>query len=171
MVRLHGGSDATYTLTSNSDGSFEPPEKSYAAAAGVWDAKALKFVTGDFNGDGRGDMAALQAHSDTAVTLWTALGKPDGGFNAPFESWHVGPGIMHTSYMTPQAGDFNGDGRDDIAVWYAYPDGTTKLFTFTAGVTGGFNKPFESWSAPAAPGCAAAANSSPATSTATAART
>ncbi|WP_405889377.1 FG-GAP-like repeat-containing protein [Streptomyces sp. NBC_00133] len=143
------GTDATYTLKSNSDGSFELPYKSFAAAAGVWDAKALKFVTGDFNGDGRGDMAALQAHSDTAVTLWTALGKPDGGFNAPFESWHVGPGIMHTSYMTPQAGDFNGDGRDDIAVWYAYPDGTTKLFTFTAGVTGGFNKPFESWSAPA----------------------
>ncbi|WJY53602.1 FG-GAP-like repeat-containing protein [Streptomyces chengbuensis] len=142
------GTDATYTVMANSNGSFQTPYKSYSAPIGKWDAKSLKFVTGDFNGDGRGDMAALQGHSDTAVSLWTALGNPAGGFGTPIESWAVPKGVMHTSYMTPQAGDFNGDGRDDIAVWYAYPDGTSKLFTYTSSVTGGFNKPFESWSAP-----------------------
>ncbi|MFF3453715.1 FG-GAP-like repeat-containing protein [Streptomyces sp. NPDC002730] len=142
------GSDATYTLLSNTNGSFKEPMKSFAAAVGAWEADNMKFVTGDFNGDGRGDMAALYGYSDTSIKLWTALGKPDGGFSAPFSSWSAKAGRMHTSYMTPQAGDFNGDGRDDIAVWYAYPDGTTKLWTYTAGVTGGFNQPFESWSAP-----------------------
>ncbi|WP_326649962.1 MULTISPECIES: FG-GAP-like repeat-containing protein [unclassified Streptomyces] len=142
------GSDATYTLLTNSDGSFKDPLKSFTAAIGAWDANSMKFVTGDFNGDGRGDLAALYGYSDTSIKLWTAFGKADGGFNTPFESWSSPPGRMHTSYMTPQAGDFNGDGRDDIAVWYAYPDGTTKLWTFTAAVTGKFNAPFDTWSAP-----------------------
>ncbi|MFD5430251.1 FG-GAP-like repeat-containing protein [Streptomyces sp. NPDC127084] len=142
------GTDATYTVMSNSDGSFKTPYKSFAAAAGAWEAKSMKFVTGDFNGDGRGDMAALYGYSDTSIKLWTALGNADGGFGTPFASWAVPKGVMHTSYMTPQAGDFNGDGRDDIAVWYAYPDGTSKLFTYTSTVSGGFNKPFDSWSAP-----------------------
>ena len=31
--------------------------------------------------------------------------------------------------MTPQAGDFNGDGRDDVAIWYSGADGITKLWT------------------------------------------
>ncbi|WP_107490262.1 FG-GAP-like repeat-containing protein [Streptomyces wuyuanensis] len=143
------GTDATYTVMANSDGSFHLPYKSFAAPVGAWEAKSMKFVTGDFNGDGRGDMAALYGYSDTSIKLWTALGKPDGGFSTPFSSWSVPKGFMHTSYMTPQAGDFNGDGRDDIAVWYAYPDGTTKIWTYTAGVTGGFNAPFEAWAGPA----------------------
>ncbi|WP_189554683.1 FG-GAP-like repeat-containing protein [Streptomyces lavendofoliae] len=142
------GTDATYTLLAKADGTFDLPMKSYAAAAGTWESKYMKFVTGDFNGDGRGDMAALQPSSDTSLKLWTSLGKADGGFAAPFSSWSVPPGFMHGSYMTPQSGDFNGDGRDDIAVWYAYPDGTSKLITYTASIKGGFNKPFESWTAP-----------------------
>ncbi|WP_327687038.1 FG-GAP-like repeat-containing protein [Streptomyces sp. NBC_00467] len=142
------GTDATYTVMSNSDGSFQLPYKSFAAPAGAWEAKSMKFVTGDFNGDGRGDMAALYGYSDTSIKLWTALGKADGGFGTPFASWSVPKGVMHTSYMTPQSGDFNGDGRDDVAVWYAYPDGTSKIFTYTATVSGGFNKPVDSWTAP-----------------------
>ncbi|MEU7099442.1 FG-GAP-like repeat-containing protein [Streptomyces longwoodensis] len=141
------GSDATYSLLTNSDGTFKDPLKSFAANAGVYEAKYMKFVTGDFNGDGRGDIAALHPFSDTSLEMLTFLGQSSGGFATPFTSWKIGPNIMHGSYMTPQAGDFNGDGRDDVAFWYAYPDGTTKLFTLTADVRGGFNKPFESWSA------------------------
>ncbi|MFH8804893.1 FG-GAP-like repeat-containing protein [Streptomyces sp. NPDC017936] len=143
------GTDAAYSLLTNSDGTFKDPLKSYAAAAGVYEAKYMKFVTGDFNGDGRGDIAALHPKTDTSLEMLTFLGQSNGGFAAPFASWKVGPNVMHGSYMTPQAGDFNGDGRDDVAIWYAYPDGTTKLFTFTANIRGGFNTPFESWSAPA----------------------
>lgn len=142
------GTDAAYSLLTNSDGTFKEPLKSYAAAAGVYEAKYMKFVTGDFNGDGRGDLAALHPQGDTSLKMLTFLGQANGGFAAPFSSWKVGPNVMHGTYMTPEAGDFNGDGRDDVAIWYAYPDGTTKLFTLTADVRGGFNTPFESWSAP-----------------------
>ncbi|WP_107487722.1 FG-GAP-like repeat-containing protein [Streptomyces sp. yr375] len=142
------GTDATYSLLTNSDGTFKEPLKSFAAAAGTYDAAYMKFVTGDFNGDGRGDIAALHPKPDTSLEMLTFLGQASGGFAEPFVSWTLGKNVMHGTYMTPEAGDFNGDGRDDVAVWYAYPDGTTKLFTLTADVRGGFNSPFESWSAP-----------------------
>ncbi|MFC5802333.1 FG-GAP-like repeat-containing protein, partial [Streptomyces formicae] len=145
---FEAGSDATYTFFGNEDGSISSWLKSHTSPVGAWEAKSHKLVTGDFNGDGRGDIAALYGYSDTSVKLWTFLGKADGGFAAPVQAWSAPAGSFHTSYMTPQAGDFNGDGRDDIAVWYAYADGTTKLWTFTSTAQGTFNAPASSWSAP-----------------------
>ncbi|MFE9018058.1 FG-GAP-like repeat-containing protein [Streptomyces sp. NPDC007808] len=143
------GTDATYTFAGQTDGTLGAPLKSYAADAGGWDARYMKRVTGDFNGDGRGDMLALYGYSDTSVKAWMFLGKPDGGFAAPFTAWTGAAGSFHISYMTPQAGDFNGDGRDDLAVWYNYADGATKLWTFTTTPSATLNTPFSSWNAPA----------------------
>ncbi|WP_234042954.1 FG-GAP-like repeat-containing protein [Streptomyces marianii] len=145
------GSDATYTFFGQGDnGAIGAPFKSYAAPVGEWDARYMKFVSGDFNGDGRSDMALLRGYSDASVKAFVALGKTDGGFATPVQAWSSpAGGPFHYSYMTPQAGDFNGDGRDDMAVWYAGADGTTKLHTFTTKTDGTFNTPVASWSAPA----------------------
>ncbi|AWK09503.1 FG-GAP-like repeat-containing protein [Streptomyces spongiicola] len=144
------GSDATYTFFGQGDnGALSAPFKSYAAPVGEWDARYMKFVSGDFNGDGRSDMAMLRGYSDASVKAFVALGKTDGGFATPVQAWSSpAGGPFHYSYMTPQAGDFNGDGRDDMAVWYAGADGTTKLHTFTTKTNGTFNTPVASWSAP-----------------------
>ncbi|WP_240800485.1 FG-GAP-like repeat-containing protein [Streptomyces sp. ICN441] len=144
------GSDATYTFFGQGDnGALSAPFKSYTAPVGEWDAKYMKFVSGDFNGDGRSDMAMLRGYSDASVKAFVALGKTDGGFATPVQAWSSpAGGPFHYSYMTPQAGDFNGDGRDDMAVWYAGADGVTKLHTFTTKTDGTFNTPVASWSAP-----------------------
>ncbi|MCZ7459752.1 FG-GAP-like repeat-containing protein [Streptomyces sp. WMMC940] len=143
------GNDGMYTFRSDEDGAIGAPERSYLAPAGEWEAKAMKFVTGDFNGDGHGDMATVRGYSDTSVKIWIALGKPDGGFNKPVATWSSpAGGPFHISYTTPQAGDFNGDGRDDLAVWYAAGDGTTKLWTYLATDKGKLGAPTSSWSAP-----------------------
>ncbi|MFE2592270.1 FG-GAP-like repeat-containing protein [Streptomyces anthocyanicus] len=142
------GRDAIHTFLGGTDGTLTKPLKSYDVADGVWDTRAMKYLTGDFNGDGRGDTAVLKGYSDTSVKLWVALGRADGGFDAPYTAWSTPAGGFHISYMTPHAGDFNGDGRDDVAVWYAYADGSTKLWTFTSTDRGTFNAPFSSWSAP-----------------------
>ncbi|KOV26570.1 FG-GAP-like repeat-containing protein [Streptomyces sp. XY152] len=141
------GTDATYTFFGKEDGSLSGWLRSYTSPAGTWEAKNHKPVTGDFNGDGRGDIAAVYGYSDTSVKIWLYTGRPDGGFNNPVQAWSAAAGSFHISYMTPQSGDFNGDGRDDIAVWYAYADGTTKLWTFTSTTQGTFNAPASSWSA------------------------
>lgn len=146
---IPGGKSALHTFKSNSDGTFAAPVKSYESAVGSWNVNRMQFVTGDYNGDGKGDMAALYDYDNGVVKLFTALGKAGGGFNAPFASYTSQKGGWYSASMTLQSGDFNGDGRDDIMAWYNYGAGNDTLFTFTANVKGGFNSPFPSTQMPA----------------------
>ncbi|WHM38306.1 FG-GAP-like repeat-containing protein [Streptomyces sp. BPTC-684] len=139
------GHDGMHTFLSSSDGTLTAsPLASYSSPAGNWNANNMKFATGDYNGDGRADMAALYGYNDGSVKLFTALGKADGGFEAPVASWGSSPGHWAFGNMTMRSGDFNGDGRDDLVVWYSYGNGSDQLFTFTADIRGGFNAPLAS---------------------------
>ncbi|MFI9102512.1 FG-GAP repeat domain-containing protein [Streptomyces fildesensis] len=150
MAALYSHPDGAYELYSfkaNSNGTFPAPYKSYFAIAGSAWAANMKYATGDYNGDGHGDVAILYGYDDGGVRLFTALGNANGGFDTPVPSWFRNPGSWSFSQMNLQSGDFNGDGRDDLAVWYDYTDGHDTLFTFTATPQGGFNEPFASWTA------------------------
>jgi hypothetical protein len=137
--------DALHTFKAAADGTIQQPFQSYSSAVGSWAVENMQFSTGDYNGDGRDDMAALYGYSDGSVKLFTALSKADGGFSAPTSSWSAAPGGWTAKNMTLHSGDFNGDGRDDLAAWYDYDNGDDRLFTFTATATGGFSAPFPSW--------------------------
>ncbi|MCZ4097129.1 FG-GAP-like repeat-containing protein [Streptomyces sp. H39-C1] len=148
MAALYSYADGHYnlhTFKANSDGTFANPAMSYSAPAGSGNAANMTYATGDYNGDGRGDMAMLYNYADGHVRLFTATGNAEGGFNTPVASWSAAPGRWWANQMSLQSGDFNSDGRDDLAVWYDYSDGHDTLFTFTANPQGGFNEPFASW--------------------------
>ena len=97
-------------LLGNGDGTLKA-SVDYRAGNGP---KAL--AVGDFNGDGRPDLAV--ANGGTNVDTFTnlpgsvivLLGKGDGTFRAPV---NVGSGVGGASVTV---GDFNGDGRADLAV-------------------------------------------------------
>ncbi|MFD3483893.1 FG-GAP-like repeat-containing protein [Streptomyces sp. NPDC058665] len=134
------GHDAIHAFRTNSDGSFNAPVTAWTRSAGGWDWSQMKITSGDYNGDGTDDVAAAYQYDD-GIKLWTWIGKGNGTFNEPFSSW---AGSWTLDRMTLHAGDFNGDGRDDIGVWYRYTD-STKLWTFTSDSAGKFNSPFSSW--------------------------
>jgi len=90
--------------------SFLPPINYAVTNAGV-------MVTGDFNGDGRLDLAT--ANGGTAPSISVLLGNGDGSFQAPQNSaLGAVPGSLYTGAQSGivAPADFNGDGKLDLAV-------------------------------------------------------
>lgn len=78
-----------------------------------------RMATGDFTGDGRRDIATLYGSgSSAAIHIWKSTGT---GFQ-----FQTGMTWSSSSYSLSQvgdrfvAGDFNGDGFDDLAIFYQY---------------------------------------------------
>ncbi|MEU7789447.1 trypsin-like serine protease [Amycolatopsis sp. NPDC049159] len=110
-----------------------------ANAAGKFDDKGVKwngltftpakarFVTGDFDGDGRIDIGAAydNGNADTTFSTWHATGD---GFDAPVTKWDSGAGTWSWAKSQWTAPDIDGDGRADVIASYDYGNSNTGLF-------------------------------------------
>lgn len=101
------GSDSVGVLLGNGDGTFQA-QVSYSSAGTNGSGPVLAAV-GDFNGDGYADIAAVSANGVTSVYL----GKGDGTFAAAL---NYGTAAAFPATFTIGIGDFNGDGKPDLAV-------------------------------------------------------
>jgi hypothetical protein len=87
----------------NGDGTFQNP-RTYAVGG-----RPEELVVGDFNSDGRPDLAVANNNDQTVSVL---LGNGDGTFR-PQATYYTGSAGYPDSIV---AGDFNGDGHQDLAV-------------------------------------------------------
>jgi hypothetical protein len=110
---------------SNGNGTYTV-EQPYSPSAGYNMNTALQWVTGDFNGDGKTDLAEV---TDGGVVEWLSNGN--GTFTVKPAYTPSGYNMTSGQWLT---GDFNGDGKTDLVqVW---DSGVTTWFS---NVSGTFN--------------------------------
>ncbi len=97
----------------NGDGTFGSPQSYGTGGVAPW-----SLVVGDFNGDGKADVAVANEISGTVSVL---LGNGDGTFQ-PAVPYAV---QNHPLYVV--SGDFNGDGIPDLAVTNEYSNSVSVL--------------------------------------------
>jgi hypothetical protein len=154
IVSANSGSNTVTVLLGNGSGGFTPAEGSPFAVG----ANPQSVAVMDMNGDGAPDIAIANLGDNTITIL---MGNGSGGFT-PAAGNPFAAGATPVAFA---AGDFNGDGRPDIAianiggssvtVLLGMQVATSSVLSTTAGdtvaygnsvplmlvVTGGFNAP------------------------------
>lgn len=138
-------SNGLFTFLGQADGTFKPTDRSAYVGPGNWSAAAAKIFAGDFNGDGRDDVAMTFDQGGCRTSTHTFLSKADGTFNQQFGSWDSGAGNWCWNESKHVTGDFNKDGRDDMLAMYGHSNGAVEMYTLLGKADGGFAAPFRSW--------------------------
>ncbi|MFF8876765.1 trypsin-like serine protease, partial [Streptomyces flaveolus] len=107
-----------WTFTSTGSGLGKPVKvwDNVADGGPSWDWGRSKVVSGDFNGDGRGDVGVLydngqQSDGANRTALWTFT-STGSGFGGPVRKWDsTGSISWDWSRSKLVSGDFDGDGR------------------------------------------------------------
>ncbi|WP_216214906.1 FG-GAP repeat domain-containing protein [Amycolatopsis aidingensis] len=108
------------------DGRLAQPEPWHIASGGGADAHIL---AGDFDGDGRADLAELRDEGDCRASL--VLHRSTGtAFGDGQLRWDSGTGGYCTDRATLVAGDVHGDGKDDLIARYDHAGAGTTLQVF-----------------------------------------
>ncbi len=104
------------------------------------------IVSGDFNGDGIDDVAALSGYSvSRQAILWVFLSNGTT-LDAPVIWWDSGPNNWDADASKITAGDYNNDNIDDVAILYGYQATRQSIaWVFTSSGTA-FNSPIAWWS-------------------------
>ena len=148
-VAVLAQSGADVTLTGQlSDGNQLLTQPVARTEAG-WVISKMKVVSGDFNGDGRADVAQFYDYGSSQTKLWVHWSQTNSTFSGPNLQWDSGQWVWIWGDSKFVAGDFTGDGKTDIAAVYAPNhtfDGRIATATFTARTDGtGLNGPVTQW--------------------------
>ncbi len=101
--------NSVWVMLGNGDGTFQP------AVAYPTTAESYTVGVGDFNGDGKTDIIALEGHNTSGEycdCVEVLLGKGDGTFGTPIRT-SLPDKLAGYAIAT---GDFNNDGKLDVAV-------------------------------------------------------
>jgi hypothetical protein len=116
LATANGGSSGVSVLLGNADGTFTAAPGSPTAVG----TTPKSVAVGDFNADGNPDFATANESTDNVSVL---LGNGDGTFTAAPGS----PVTVGTFPFSVAVGDFNGDGKPDLAAANYYSDNNVSL--------------------------------------------
>ena len=115
LLRQNSGWASMPAALANGNGTWTITNQAVGDFAGWATQSNVRPLTGDFNGDGRGDVALLRQNSGWA-TMPAALANGSGGWTITNQAVGDFAGWATQSGVRPLTGDFNGDGRSDVAL-------------------------------------------------------
>jgi hypothetical protein len=134
LYNYGNGDSALFVLYSTGTG-FASPTLVWRSGVGNWEWERSKVMVGDFNGDGKTDVAILYDYPNMDTALFV-LYSTWSGFSPPSLQWRSGVGNWEWSHSKVITGDFNGDGDDDVGILYNYPNMDTALFVLYSNGSG-----------------------------------
>ncbi|MFC4326505.1 FG-GAP-like repeat-containing protein [Streptomyces andamanensis] len=140
-----------WVFTSTGTG-FQAPKIVWDSGSTSWNWNSSKLTSGDYNGDGKTDIGVLYNYGQTTdgrnhTGLW-AFNSTSDGFQAPSKVWDSGSDSWNWNASKVASGDFNGDGKMDVAVLYNYgqaADGRNQTGLWFAGGADGLSSPKKVW--------------------------
>lgn len=104
------------------------------------------MVVGDFNGDGYDDIATIAPLGNYSLRIYVQLNNKKGGFTSnPGLVWYSSPPKSFSIADVKSrilAGDYNGDGKDDIAVMYDYGNAHIRIIVYQSNGSKFIDTPF-----------------------------
>ena len=120
------GNDVTVILGDGTGAFTSAPGSPFATGV-----EPFSLAVGDFNGDGKLDLAVANSNTDNITVL---LGLGTGGFTAATGS----PFATGAHPVSVAVGDFNGDNKPDLAIANGGSGGTNVISILLGDGTGGF---------------------------------
>ncbi len=123
-----GGTTGIWIWPGTANGYLGSPTLVWKSNTGSFDWTKAKWVAGDFNGDGKTDLLATYNYGSSTTGFWIWPGASSGYLGTEFLAWKSGAGTFDWTKTQWVAGDFNGDGRADLASIYDDGNSTTTIF-------------------------------------------
>jgi len=135
VLAANSYADTITVFFGRGDGTLIGPP-AYAVNAGMQASYPTSLATADFNGDGKPDLAVA------AGELWILLSQGGGSFKTPvaIPNPTSAPNTMGVKVSSVAAGDFNGDGKQDLVVGDANGSG---VYVLLGNGDGTFKAPVE----------------------------
>lgn len=120
-----------WIFSATSSTSFEAAQV-WDSGSGNWNANAMaQIVTGDFSGSGKDEIAVYYDYGNNQTALWLFASCKVNSFQ-PTKVWDSGSEKQRANSIAQiVVGDFSGEGKDEIAVFYDYGSDETSMWIFS----------------------------------------